>query len=240
MPHRAHEREKGRAFAARLAGLSLLFCCTIAAADDTPASGLTAIAVGVQVEKPAGDGVHYSQGSGVFLGNGMVLTAAHVVTIYPGKLAVTVLIDGVRVDGKLVFEESAGGHDLALIQLPQDQLGEARRHQPKLAVCPANPTPNQPVEVAEQGHVSRSATVNTAISSAAKMTDGWTNLLSTGYHHGSSGGGVFDIGHGCLWGIITLEMSGPSPPDGHFLDLTAFAPSLEINAFLQDYGRRAK
>jgi hypothetical protein len=220
----------------RFTGLLLFFCC--AAAAWSAESYLPPAAVGVQIEKPAGDNIHYSQGSGVFLGDGLVLTAAHVVTLDPGNPAVIVLVDGIRVAGKLIFDEQAKGLDLALIKLPPEALGEQRRHQAKLPVCAANPTPNQPVDVAEQGQVSRSATVNTAISSKARTTDGWTDLLNTGYHHGSSGGGVFDIRQGCLWGIVSLEMSGPSTTDGHFLDLTAFVPALDISHFLHDYERQ--
>jgi hypothetical protein len=194
----------------------------------------TAADFGVQVEKPAGDGVHFSIGSGVWLGDQLVLTAAHVVQVDPGSRKVTTLIDGIRVDGELAFAEA--DRDLALIRLPVEQILPQRRQRGAAQLCPDAPPLNRAVMVAAQGAVTSSVTVGTAITSGGRSTDHWTDLLATGYHHGASGGGVFDPARTCLWGIIRLEMSGPV--DGHFLDLTAFVPPEEIRAFLADFKRR--
>ena len=75
--------------------------------------------VGVRVEKPAGDGVHYSQGSGVLLGDGLVLTAAHVVKYNPQDPKVTVVMAGWRVDGTLAAIGGPDSVDLALVKTPR-------------------------------------------------------------------------------------------------------------------------
>jgi hypothetical protein len=104
--------------------------------------------------------------------------------------------------------------------------------------CAANPGPSQPVAVAAMGTVSDAVTIPSPITSDLQ-TGTWTNLLSTGYHQGSSGGGVFDPKQGCLWGILAFEPSGPSKPDGRFLDLTAFVPATKIAPFLEAYRNQA-
>jgi len=216
----------------------LLLFPAAALADDRNLLAPSPAELGVQVEKPAGDGTHYSEGSGVFLGDGLVLTAAHVVKVDPGNRKVTVLLDGRRRDGTLVPDAQMEKADLALIKLPSEELGDKRRAQAPVAVCTGNPGPSQPVVVASMGTVSNAATISTPITSDLQ-TGSWTNLLSTGYHHGNSGGGVFDPRQGCLWGIINLELSGPSKTDGRFLDLTAFVPASKIAPFLDEYYRQA-
>jgi hypothetical protein len=190
--------------------------------------------VGVRLEKPAGDGVHFSQGSGVLLGGGLVLTAAHVVNVNPGSTKVTVVVDGWRIDGTLVADGSARKLDLALIKLPPEALSPRRRQQASVAVCSENPAPSQDVTVASLGTVTHSSTIPTPITSDGKK-ETWTNLLSTGYHHGNSGGGVFSSSQGCLWGILTLELSGHLPDNGRFVDLTAFVPASQVTEFLRQY-----
>ncbi|MDR3438048.1 serine protease [Telmatospirillum sp.] len=214
--------------------LALLLLPTAVLADDRSPQSLSPADVGVRVEKPAGDGTHFSQGSGVFIGRGLVLTAAHVVKVDPANTKVTVLLDGWRLDGTLVFDGQRENVDLALILLPPEVLSEKRRTQAQVPVCAANPGPNQPVAVASMGTVTNAATIPTAITSDLQ-TGTWTNLLSTGFHQGNSGGGVFNPQQGCLWGILNMEMSGPSQTNGQLIDLTAFVPASKITPFLDEF-----
>jgi hypothetical protein len=204
----------------RLAALML----PLAAAGGEPAAAPMPAALGVQIEKPAGDGVHFSIGSGVHLGNGTILTAAHVVAPDPANKSVTVILDGWKIEAsvKLVAKNNL---DLALVQIPPQSLSLQRRAQGAVQVCDDDPGPSQSVVVASEGKVTPASTIATAITSDGKTGSG-TNLLSTGFHQGNSGGGVFDPVRGCLWGVILLEMSGNG------LDLTAFAPARKIAAFL--------
>ena len=194
----------------------------LAAAGGEPANAPMPAALGVQIEKPAGDGVHFSIGSGVHLGNGTILTAAHVVTPDPANKAVTVILDGWKVEATIKI---IGKNDLALIQIPPQALSQQRLAQSQVRICADDAGPNQRVVVASEGKVTPAATISTAITSEGKSGEG-TNLLSSGFHHGDSGGGVFDPVRGCLWGIIQMEMTGNN------LDLTAFAPAHKITTFL--------
>ena len=211
----------------RLLLLFVLWALPSAAADiPSPAQ------VGVRLEKPAGDGTHFSQGSGVYLGNGLVLTAAHVVTVDPENPKVTVVVDGWRRDAVVIKNGHKDNLDLALIRVLPQGLSEQRKAQPQVAICDSNPTPSQPVIVAAMGNVSDAATISTPITSDGQAGT-WTNLLSSGFHHGNSGGGVFNPKQGCLWGIINIELSGNV--GGRFLDLTAFVPATKIAPFLGEY-----
>ena len=65
--------------------------------------------------------------------------------------------------------------------------------------------------VASLGTVSNALTIPSAIesdASEAKDTGTWTNILTTGYHQGNSGGGC-PPARRCPWGIINKEMGGP-------------------------------
>jgi hypothetical protein len=198
-------------------------------ADPAPAE------LGVLVQKAAGDGVHFMHGSGVYLGDGLVLTAGHAVHINPSDPTVVIRLDGRLFTGTVVRDGQAENVDLALVKIPAESLPAQRRTQPQVAVCKSNPPPKQPVTVVSQETVTAATTVPSAVTSDLQNTGTWTDLLSTGYHEGSSGGGVFDKDQGCLWGIIRIELSGRTKDTGRDLDLTAFVPATKIASFLAEY-----
>ena len=199
----------------------------LALAQAEPADAGIPAARGVQIEKRAGDKALFSQGSGVYLGNGLVLTAAHVVTINKQDPTLSVILDGWRVDGKVAAVAPAP-LDLALVKIDPAALSKQRREMPALPVCEGDTKPNQPVVVVAQGALSLSQTVGGPIRSDALNGD-WRDILATGYHHGASGGGIYDAGSGCLRGIIIIEASNGA------VDLTQFLPPAKIVPFLTSY-----
>jgi hypothetical protein len=202
----------------------LLLALAAAPASAEPADAPLAGALGVQIEKPAGDNVHFSQGSGVYLGDGLVLTAAHVLAVNPNMASASVIMDGWKTDAKLVAT-GPSGLDLALLKIDPAELSRQRREMKPLDICATGTAPNQPVVVAAQGAVSLSQTVGTPITSPALKGD-WRDILATGYSHGASGGGLFDAAKGCLAGIIIIEATAPG------VALTQFVPASEIAPFL--------
>jgi len=208
----------------------LAFLLALAAAPvwaeppDAPLAG----ALGVQIEKPAGDHVHFAQGSGVYLGNGLVLTAAHVIQLDPGNPVSSVIMDGWKTDAR-VAAIGVNGLDLALLQINPAEVARQRRDLKPVEICATGTGPKQPVVVAAQGAISLSQTVDAPINAPALKGD-WTDILATGYSHGSSGGGVFDASKGCLAGIIVIEATAPG------IALTQFVPAPQITNFLA--GRR--
>ena len=184
-------------------------------------------ALGVQIEKPAGDHVHFSQGSGVYLGDGLVLTAAHVVRVDPANPVSSVILDGWKTDARLAVI-AQGGLDLALLRIDPAELSRLRRDMKRVETCPANTVANQPVIVAALGTVTLSKTIGFPLNAPALKGD-WTSILATGYTHGASGGGVFDATKGCLAGIVVVEATAPG------VELTQFVPAPDIAAFLATY-----
>jgi len=208
--------------------LALLAALAAAPALAEPQDAALVGALGVQIEKPAGDHVHFSQGSGVYLGNGLVLTAAHVVKVDPANPVSSVVLDGWKTDAKLVAL-GQGAVDLALLRVDPAELSRQRRDMKPLDICALGTAPNQPVVVAAQGAISLSKTVGAPIRSTTLNGD-WSDILATGYGHGASGGGVFDAAKGCLAGILIIEATAPG------IELTQFVPAPEIAVFLA--GRR--
>ena len=204
--------------------IALLGLVAAAPALAEPQDAALVGALGVQIEKPAGDNVHFSQGSGVFLGNGLVLTAAHVLKVDPANPAASVILDGWKTEAKLIATGQAG-LDLALLKLDPAEISRPRRDLKPIEICSLGTAPNQPVVVAAQGSVSLSKTIGAPIKAPA-LTGDWSNILATGYGHGASGGGVFDALKGCLAGIIIIEATAPG------IELTQFVPAPEIAMFL--------
>ena len=193
----------------------------------------------VHVQKPAGDGVTFSHGSGVYLGGGLILTAAHVVEMDKAHPEVKILFyEQVIVGGEVVLNGRTFSPDLdlALIRVEPSALTPRLRDEAPTAVCSTNPGLDSSMLVAAEGKVTSAKTIPSALErrdTASNNTNGWTNILSTGYHHGASGGGVFDPDKNCLEGVISLELSDPS----RGIDLTSFIPASRIGPFLDYYSR---
>jgi hypothetical protein len=204
--------------------LPLLLILIALPAGAEPSGAPMAAALGVELQKPAGDNVNFVHGSGVFLGGGLILTAAHVVKINAQDPEVSVIMDGWKTAAK-VAAIAPNGLDLALLKIDPAEISAQRKALGAVHLCAAPSAANQPVIVAAQGTVSLSRTVAAPIQSPA-LTGDWTDILATGYGHGASGGGVFDAGSGCLIGIIIIEATAPG------IALTEFLPAAKIAPFL--------
>ena len=201
----------------------LLGLLALPAAAEPPDAALVG-ALGVELQKPAGDGVTFSHGSGVYLGDGLVLTAAHVVSINPSERKVSVSLDGWLTDATIeaIGEPSL---DLALLKIAPAELSHQRSALKPVDVCTVGTAPNQPVLVAATGKVTIANTIGTPIHSSTFNSD-WSTLLSARFEQGNSGGGVFDAAKGCLAGIIIIGATDPGAK------VTEFVPAAKISMFL--------
>lgn len=197
--------------------------------------------VGLQVEKPAGDGKLFSQGSGVLVGDGMVLTAAHVIAVNPQDPKVTVFLDNQRVPGIVAFSGQTDHVDLALIRVDPMALPPARRGLEAMSVCSKNPGPAQHFVVAAMGKISEETTLLRADPPKDPSDHGaYSTMLAAGHPKGASGGGVFDPQQGCLAGILVADGVFNTNIPGVPHEVTIFLPASDITAFLTKYRRQPR
>jgi S1-C subfamily serine protease len=174
-------------------------------------------------------------GYGVYLGNGLILTAAHVV----GNFAETkphVVVAGQDLPATLVKEGSLDTTDLTLLSVDGTKLpvGLQMRRTP---LCQRAPFPGEGVVVAiPEGTAPSKVLPARAIPAdlRARFTTNIGDVATTG----NSGSGVFDASKLCLLGIISRKITilqrplkGGAP--GRTTDIAKyFVPAAEIKAFI--------
>ncbi len=204
------------------AGLGALPCHA-----ETPEDSLLAFAVHV-ARTPLPD---WGAGAGIYLGNGLVLTAAHVV----GQSWLTrprIIIGARSYAARAVKEGRFEDVDLTLLAMEDDAL-PLRLRLRHLALCRAAPSPGEEVitvtpEAAVRSHVIAPERLppevrrfNTAIGDVART--------------GNSGSGVFDARRRCLLGIMSRKISLPGADHGRGAprDIAKyFVPASSISAFM--------
>lgn len=201
-----------------------------AAAVAEPAANLQAVAVTIQ-RMPAASWAGY----GIYLGDGLLLTAAHVagqgVLNHPRAL-----VAGQPVDVEIVKEGSYPDHDLAVLRIapPVPIALEGRR----TTICADAPHPGEDVVVVTPEKVTTSAVIapdilppNLRAAYAASIKDVYTT--------GNSGSGVFDSASLCLLGIMSSKIEqhvrllvNGAPTERTIGLAKHFVPSPDILAFL--------
>jgi hypothetical protein len=144
----------------------------------------------------------WGPGRGVYLGNGLVLTAAHVV----GSAARTrpsVRIAGMDLPAKAIKEGNVERVDLTLLSIDEQILPIYLRMR-RMPLCEKNPRPGQPVIVAVPEETARSHIIS-PVSLPFRIPRKFTTLISDVGATENSGSGVFDAGNKCLLGIISRK-----------------------------------
>jgi hypothetical protein len=146
----------------------------------------------------------WGPGRGVYLGNGLVLTVAHVV----GSAARTrpsVHIAGMNLAAKAIKEGNVERVDLTLLSIDEQKLPiylQMRR----MPLCTPNPWPGEPVIVAVPEETARSH-VMSPLSVPFSIPRKFSTLIRDVGTTENSGSGVFDAGNKCLLGIISRKLS---------------------------------
>lgn len=173
-------------------------------------------------------------GYGIYLGNGLILTAAHVA----GDFAQTkphVIIAGQDLPAALVKQGSLDSVDLTLLSIDGTKLpvGLQMRRTP---LCEHPPFAGEKVVVAIPEKTAPSRVLPRQALPAdvrARFDTTIADVATTG----NSGSGVFDAGNLCLLGIISRKLSvisssiigGPT----HTTDIAKyFVPAAQIKAFI--------
>jgi hypothetical protein len=176
----------------------------------------------------------WGPGSGIYLGKGVFITAAHVA----GRTWLTrpkIAIAGSEYPTRVVKEGSFEGTDLTLLSV-EEELLPVRLRLRRNSICTDPPRPGQEVVTVVPGSAVRShilAPDRLPIETRSRFSTVIADVARTG----NSGSGVFDVKHKCLLGIISRKISqsqtraGTGKPETRDI-AKYFVPAAEIAAFL--------
>jgi hypothetical protein len=166
---------------------------------------------------------------GVYLGKGLVITAAHVI----GRASETmpsVRIAGMDLPAHAIKEGYFELVDLTLLSIDEQKLPiylQMRR----LSLCDNQPWPGEPVVVAIPEGTARSHVMLPALL-PAYLQKRFSTVIRDVATTGNSGSGVFDAGQKCLLGIISRKITArPNTPDEKDI-AKYFVPASTIRAFI--------
>jgi S1-C subfamily serine protease len=169
-------------------------------------------------------------GYGIYLGRGLVLTAAHVV----GSAARTrpnVRIAGLVLPATAVKEGELDKIDLTLLEVDEEQLPISLRLR-RLPICQRPPWVGEPVVVVVPEGTARSRIMSPQ-RLPAQYRARFPTVISDVATTGNSGSGVFDAAAKCLLGIMSQKIMVRANPESEFKDLAKyFVPAETISAFI--------
>ena len=144
-------------------------------------------------------------GYGIYLGNGVVVTAAHVAgsSLFH---KVQVEIAGRDLPANVVKEGQFRDVDLTVLSIDERQLPVSLRLR-RMTVCKDPPSPGEEVIVAIPEGIARSHVISPFLlpgDLAPKYRTAISDVATTG----NSGSGVFDANKKCLLGIISAKIQG--------------------------------
>jgi hypothetical protein len=215
--------------------LTLRFGCLVvaasallgAAAPDPADDSLRIYAVYILQDPP-----QFSFGNGIYLGRGLVITAAHVV----GQSAQTkpsVHIANMDLPASAIKEGSFEEVDLTLLSIDEQKLPVSLRMR-RMPLCDEPPRAGEAVIVAVPEGTARSHVMSPQLLPPAYRTQ-FSTVISDVASTGNSGSGVFDAGRKCLLGIMSrkIQIRLNNDPKGELKDLAKyFVPASTIQAFI--------
>lgn len=175
-------------------------------------------------------------GYGIYLGNGLILTASHV----PGPFAATkphVVIAGQDLAAGLVKEGNLDSVDLTLLSVDATDL-PIRLQMRRMPLCERAPYPGEAVVVVTPEGTARSRVLPPQ-AIPADLRGRFGTAIGDVATTGNSGSGVFDAANLCLLGIISRKISVAQQPARFGAPVTAtrdiakyFVPAPVIKAFI--------
>lgn len=139
-------------------------------------------------------------GPAVYLGSGLLLTAAHVVKT---DVETTAAISGMRLPVTIVKQGVFDEIDLSLLRVDASKLPPTL---PTVPVCVAPPWPGDPVVVISYNAATRSVIVPPSVL-PAYYQHRFPTLIRDVATTGNSGSGVFDPAKKCLLGIMSRKFT---------------------------------
>jgi hypothetical protein len=146
-------------------------------------------------------------GYGIYLGKGVVITAAHVLGRWPSYISnPQVMIAGQELPAKVIKSGSYETVDLALLSVDEARLPisiQLRRN----PLCRKPPTAGENVIVVLSYGTARSRIISPQLLPPKYRTN-FNTFISDVTIAGGSGSGVFDAQRKCLLGIMSSRLSG--------------------------------
>jgi hypothetical protein len=170
-------------------------------------------------------------GAGVYLGNGLVITAAHVA----GGKTSGVRIDGLNVPAALIKTGSFPELDLSLIYMDPGKIPDSVRER-RMMLCQEQPPAGTPVILAAPQGITRTSIASPTLIPFEFRTK-FSTLISEGSTDGKSGSGVFDAEKKCLLGILSLKFTNNMD---HKDIASYFVPADSIQSFIPVGSEMAK
>jgi len=174
-------------------------------------------------------------GYGIYLGNGLVLTAAHV-TANVLETKPRVAIGAKELPASLIKQGSFEGVDLTLLSIDAKEL-PIRLQMRRLPLCERGPYAGEMVVVVIPEGTARSRVLS-PLAIPADLRDRFGSVIGDVATTGNSGSGVFDVLNQCLLGIISRKLSvgqivGPFEKPARVRDVAKyFVPVRDIRAFI--------
>jgi S1-C subfamily serine protease len=168
-------------------------------------------------------------GYGIYLGKGLVLTAAHVV----GSAARTkpsVRIAGIDLPAHAIKEGNLERVDLTLLAIDEQKLPVYLQMR-RMSLCENQPWAGEPVIVAIPEGTARSQIMLPALL-PANVQKRFPTVIRDVAPTGNSGSGVFDAGQKCLLGIMSRKITVRSNTADEKDIAKYFVPASTIRAFI--------
>jgi S1-C subfamily serine protease len=176
-------------------------------------------------------------GFGIYLGDGLVLTAAHVVG-RPTQGAPSVEIAGQTLEAKVVKEGAFETVDLTLLRIDTGQLPPSLGLR-RMPLCQAPPRVGQLVVVATPEALSTSHILSPKALPPNVQDSRFDTLIADVETTGNSGSGVFDPENQCLMGIMSrkfqvavTDKQNPAAKPKMVDVAKYFVPAREIGPFI--------
>ena len=158
----------------------------------------------------------------VYLRKGLVLTAAHVVSV---DAKMSVQIAGVTLPAKILKQGLLEDVDLSLLAIDEEKF-PSRLALPEMRLCTAPPWPGDPVIVVDGNGATRSHIISPHILHFIWRSK-FSTLIADVATTGNSGSGVFDPDRKCLHGIMSRKFMADGKDIAKY-----FVPATEIREFL--------
>jgi Trypsin-like peptidase domain len=176
-------------------------------------------------------GVNIGTNYGVYLGKGLIITAAHVLGSHRELI---VRIAGMDLPAKAIRESPYESMDLALLSIDEQKLPIYLRMR-RMPLCEKGPWVGEPVIVSIPEGAARSHVMSPWLLPPAYRKR-FSTVISDVATTGNSGSGVFDAGQKCLLGILSRKITvkpSSEAPDSEQKDIAKyFVPASTIAKFI--------